>query len=204
MAIDSYDNLKTAVENWLDRDDLTDQIDDFIDIAEARHQREVRIRQMLVRQPIGVVSRFVSLPNDYLDAKTFRLLDDGTDRLIFLVNLNQSDFDRERREFEGQPAYYTVDNEIELDRPPHKTYNGEIKYYKALQALASNNQTNKLLERAPDIYLYSSLVASAPFLQDDARITTWDTLYVDAKNAINRLDSKTIGVPVATVPGHTP
>ena len=35
MALDSYTNLKTAIANFLARDDLTSEIDDFIDLTEA-------------------------------------------------------------------------------------------------------------------------------------------------------------------------
>ena len=37
--------------------------------------------------------------------------------------------------------------------------------------------TNALLEEAPDAYLYGSLIASAPFLVEDARLEVWGSLY---------------------------
>jgi len=39
MAIGTYAELQTAVANWLDRSDLTDRIQEFIDLAEARINR---------------------------------------------------------------------------------------------------------------------------------------------------------------------
>ena len=42
MALDTYANLKTAIADFLNRDDLTSSIDDFIDLAEAQMNREVR------------------------------------------------------------------------------------------------------------------------------------------------------------------
>ena len=46
MALDTYTNLKTAIANFLARDDLTSEIDDFIDLTEAEFNRELRIRAM--------------------------------------------------------------------------------------------------------------------------------------------------------------
>ena len=40
MAITNYSELKSAIADWLDRTDLTDQIPDFITLAEARHKRD--------------------------------------------------------------------------------------------------------------------------------------------------------------------
>lgn len=201
MGISSYEELKTAIEAWLDNDDLTDQIDDFIALAEARHKREVFIRQMLKRVPIGIVNRYVELPKDYIKAKKLRILETP---IIRLTEVNDDHMDAIRREGSGIPSRFTVTHEIEFDVTPQKAYNGEIVYYKELKPLGSGTASNALLLRAPDIYLYSSLVASAPFLQDDERINTWNDLYKTARNDINRLDAKTIGVAKATVPGVMP
>jgi len=46
MAIGNYSELNTAVANWLNRDDLTDRIPEFIVLAEARFNRVLRIRAM--------------------------------------------------------------------------------------------------------------------------------------------------------------
>ena len=46
MAIGTYAELQTAVANWLDRDDLTDRIPEFIALAEAKMNRNLRISLM--------------------------------------------------------------------------------------------------------------------------------------------------------------
>ena len=46
MALDTYANLKTSIANFLARDDLTSEIDDFIDLTEADFNRRLRIRDM--------------------------------------------------------------------------------------------------------------------------------------------------------------
>ena len=43
--------------------------------------------------------------------------------------------------------------------------------------LDATNTTNAVLTRAPGLYLYGALAASAPFLQDDERIAVWEGEY---------------------------
>ena len=52
MALGTYTELKDAIADWLDRSDLTARIPDFIALAEARINRERRIRPMEVRSTI--------------------------------------------------------------------------------------------------------------------------------------------------------
>ena len=42
MAITTYAELKTAIANWLNREDLTSVIPDFISLAEADFNRKLR------------------------------------------------------------------------------------------------------------------------------------------------------------------
>ena len=46
MAISNYGELKTSVANWLDRDDLTERIPEFIALCESMIIRSLRIRGM--------------------------------------------------------------------------------------------------------------------------------------------------------------
>ena len=43
----SYSDLKTQVANYLARQDLTDKIPTFIELAEIRLNRDLRLRQTL-------------------------------------------------------------------------------------------------------------------------------------------------------------
>lgn len=205
LSLDTYTELKQSVIDWLDRDDLVDRVDDFIDIAEARHRREIRIREMLVRDPLTVVSRYASLPTGYLAAKTIRLL--TSPKLTVLKYLNLHEMNNRRVETPNdKPLHFTVHNQIEFDRIPDQSYSGELIYYKRLNQLSTTVSSNALLSRAPDIYLWSALAASAPFLMNDERIVLWETLYTDAKDTLNTLEinSMNIGPVVSQVSGWTP
>ena len=201
MAIDTYANLKTAIVAWLDNNELDDYIDDFIRIAEARHYREVRIREMLIRQPLIVNNRYVAVPSDFLEAKVIRLLTD-TNRLK-MTQLNVEALTDKSKVVDGLPKFFTVHAEIEFDRGPDQTYTGEIIFYTPLDPLDASNQSNELLDVAPDVYLYSCLAASAPLLHDDERFATWEALYVTARDDLNLLEKRKqqVGAAVATTSG---
>lgn len=54
--------------------------------------------------------------------------------------------------------------------------------------LGDDQQTNFITEYAPDLLLYATLLESAPFLKNDERITTWQTMYDRAAKALDNED----------------
>lgn len=203
MSLDTYSNLKTAIANTLDRDDLTSEIDDFIDLAEARHKREVRIRQMITREAITINARQISLPADFLETITLRIL---TNPLTVLTNIDYDEMNRRRVEVTGKPEYFTVADEIEFDKSPDSSYSGEIVFWEAQQPLSDSVTSNDILANHPDLYLYGALIASAPFLMDDPRLVVWKALYDEAKNSANMQArrGRVSGRLVSRVRGSTP
>jgi len=57
---------------------------------------------------------------------------------------------------------------------PTSQYQTEITFWETLTALSAG--TNWLVEKHPDIYLYATLLQSAPYLRDDPRLQTWGAL----------------------------
>lgn len=203
MAISTYSELKTAIADHLDRDDLTSQIDNFIDLAETRHKRDIRIREMITRLAVTVDDRYIDAPAGYLEALSFRLLTDPVSLLSYVTPESINDY---RSETNGKPKFFTVHAQIELDKFPDASYSGEILYFKSLTALSDDNTTNSLLTRAPDAYLYGALLASAPYLLNDERIETWGSFYKSAVEGLTnaRRQERTVGKLVSRVYGATP
>ena len=73
MAITTYSDLKTTVANYLARSDLTSVIPDFIQLAEYRLQRDLRIRQMLVVATASTTAgdSTLGLPTDFYRCAIF-------------------------------------------------------------------------------------------------------------------------------------
>lgn len=203
MALDTFANLKSAIADELDRDDLTSQIPQFITLAEARHKRDIRIKEMINRSSITVDSRQISLPTGILETISFRLL---TNPVTVLRYVDYHEMNRVRQETSGQPQYFTLANEIEFDVTPDSSYSGEIIYYKEETPLSDSNTSNNILSEAPDAYLYGALMASAPHLMEDTRLAVWTTLYKETVRGLDdlRRKSRASGHMVSRVAGPTP
>jgi hypothetical protein len=76
--------------------------------------------------------------------------------------------------------------EIELAPTPDRNYTIEMVYRASIPSLAAN-AGNWLLTLAPDLYLYGTLLESAPYIKEDGRIQTWGLGLTAALNDLNAL-----------------
>jgi hypothetical protein len=204
LGLGSYLGLKETIASHLDRDDLTAHISQFIRLAESRFRRDIRIREMLTREPIIIYSNVVELPDGILETLSLRLM---TRPIKMLSEVSFYDMERYRRYEKGLPRFFSLrGHEIEFDVEPVEAIEAEILYYKELDHLSEDVDTNALLRSAPDVYLYGSLAASAPFLMNDERIPVWETLYAQGAEGLKRLNSasRRVGPLVSRVAGATP
>tara|TARA_Y100000401_G_scaffold64116_1_gene50947 strand:- start:600 stop:1226 length:627 start_codon:yes stop_codon:yes gene_type:complete len=183
MAITTYAELKTAISNWLDRTDLDDRIPEFIQLAEARHRRDFKIRRMETRVTANTIAdtEYYSLPDNFTAMRNIQL---NTDPKTPLEYLTPEQMDRVRGgSTTGKPkAYSIIGNNFQLRPIPDGIYEIEMLYFKYFTALSDSNTTNDMLTFHPDLYLYGSLVEAEPYLQNDKRIQTWAGFYDRAKN----------------------
>jgi len=184
MALTTYAELKTSVGDWLNRADLTTAIPDFISLAEAQIERNLRTRQMIVRSTASLSTEYSATPDDFLEAKTFKL-DTNPPTPLQFETIESMDNLSVVYTAAGKPAYFSVvGGQFRFIPVPDTTYTGELIYYAKLSKLSSTITSNWLLTSSPDIYLYGALMQAAPYLQDDARITVWAALY---KNGLEEL-----------------
>lgn len=180
MALTNYTELKAAIADWLNRADLTAQIPDFIALAEARFNRNIRTRDMISRQVATTSTEFVPVPNDWLETYQLELppvASGGTKTPLQYISPNEA-ATYQAASMYGQTRYYTIiDGLFELVPKPTTTpVTLTCVYYARIPALTSTNGSNWLLQKAPDLYLYQSLAAAAPYLNNDERIATWLTM----------------------------
>ena len=175
MAINSYSTLQTAVSNWLDRDDLSDRIPEFISLAEATFNRVLRIRAMETTladtTPSG--SKEDPLPTGYLQLREIHLT---TSPIVSLAYITPEIMYRIRSgSISGKPTNYTILGDNILFGPtPDGAYDYSITYYKAFTELSDVAPTNWLILNAPDLYLYGALLQAEPFLMNDERVGLWE------------------------------
>jgi len=188
MAITTYSELKTSIANWLNRDDLTSVIPDFISLAEARIARDLRHWKQEKRVTADMDERYENLPNDWLEIQQVQLTDGGK---ITSVSSSQMELYRANSNTSGKPRYMRLTaDQIELYPTPDAAYEVTMQYYARIPALSDLEPDNWLLRDAPDVLLYGSLVQSAPYLVDDQRTTLWAGLYQSAVDALNTESQK--------------
>jgi hypothetical protein len=180
MAISNYTELKTAVANWLDRDDLTDRIPEFIALAEARFNRVLRLRSMEVKYTADTVAgqRNLALPTSYIQMRNFQV---NTSPLTILSYVTPEIYDRLwGGSTQGIPEFYTIlADEVSLGPIPASVMEVEMLFYKRFDNLDSAttsgypDSVNWLITNAPDIYLYGSMLEAEPFIMNDERIQVW-------------------------------
>jgi hypothetical protein len=192
MAITTYTELKTAIANWLDRDDLTSVIPDFITIAEKQMEREIRHYKMIERSSGALDSQYSAVPADWLETVRFSITTGDTFKLE-MTTLNDMMTRRESNQnTQGRPQFYAhIGETFELFPTPDQTYTMELIYYQDIPKLSASQTTNWLLGDAPDAYLYGSLMQAAPYLGEDERVAIWSSLYAKAVADINRVSLKT-------------
>jgi hypothetical protein len=191
MAFTTYAELQTSVADWLDRDDLSARIPDFITLAEARYNRVLRIRSMETEADQATVSgtRSYSLPTDYRQMRTVHLV---TNPITPLSYITPEIMDRIwAGSSEGKPLSFTIKgNNIYLGPSPDVVYTIRFLYYKKVPSLSALVATNDILTDSPDVYLYGSLLEAEPFLQNDARVQLWATAFQQAIANIQEQDEK--------------
>lgn len=183
MALD-YSDLQIKVAAFLDRADLETQIPTFILMAEAAINRDVRHWQMEKRSEATFDERYEVLPTDWISA--VRVSVGGDTQLDLLSQAKMLEYRENSANTAGKPLYYTISaGQIELYPTPDSEYQGSMIYMGKVPELSDAEPTNWLLTEAPDLYIYGTLIHSAPYLQEDSRTAIWAGLYNSAVNALN-------------------
>lgn len=189
MALSTYAQLQGAIADYLARSDLTEQIKDFITLAELRLSRDLRIRQMLTYTSLSTVAATatVNLPSDYLQLKDLHLATDPVTALGYLTPANF--FRNTTSTVSGRPHFYTTTGTQFIFAPiPDTVLTVKILYYAKPAVLSDANTSNVFLANCPDALLYAALGEAEPYLMNDPRLATWAALYDKALASINASD----------------
>jgi hypothetical protein len=187
MAITNYTDLQTTIAGTLNRDDLSSAAQTFISLCEAQVNRDIRHWRMEVRtsgqQSAG--DEYMQIPADWVETIRFNVVGNGTSPINLMDSTTMAENRARYNDQYGKPTAYSLEaGQFHLYPTPVADVDLELLYYAQVPDLASN-ATNWLLSTAPDIYLYGSLLHSAPYLQDDNRVAVWAQLYSAAVTRLN-------------------
>ena len=177
----TYDELKTNIASFLNRSDLTNQLDFFIDATEAELNRRLRNKDMVKRATATADGQYLSLPTDWLEAINVQI-DSNDFSPLFQQSIESMDVYRKSKgNATGQPVYFAlVDNTIELAPTPDSSYTLQLTYYGTIDALSDTNTTNFISTSYPDAYLYGALKHASIFLMEDDRVALFTSQFEKA------------------------
>lgn len=207
--------LKTAIASYLNREDTEtlNQIPDMIRLAEADIFRELRVRDSEFTQTLteaDVPINPITLTDNFREMKLVlfndRELRHVSDSEYYNVHLNG-------RGYAGEPTVYTIiDRQLYLapwvDTDPGTwdpttitihywgteslldaaSWNVATNPASPLTPTPSDANSTRLLEIAPDLYLYGCLAQAEMFLQNDQRIPLWEAKYQQCLRSMRKED----------------
>ena len=183
MALNTYTSLKASIANWLNRSDLTAEIqDDFIKLTEADLNSKLRVRSMIAQTDITINAETAALPTDFLQIRNFYILSGQTKTPLVYTTPASMDT-TSGTSTTGLPTTFTIlGDTLRFSPKPDATYTAVMNYFKKFPALSSTNATNYILENHPAIYLYGSLFHAANFLGgiNPQQIQTWQQMFATA------------------------
>lgn len=178
MAISTYAELQTAITTWAMRTGdagFTAAVPDFITLCERLINGQLRVREMEATATLTLASDgTATLPADFIAPRDVVALGYSPPRLLQAIS---PDYAVREHPFDGdEPQHFTVTGTT-IDTHPKGTGDVRLRYFQRVPALSDASPTNWLLTKAPDVYLYGSLIQAAPFMMDDQRIQVWGTLF---------------------------
>ncbi|MFN9832672.1 MAG: hypothetical protein ACK534_05180 [Phenylobacterium sp.] len=151
MGLATYDDLKAAVADWLDREDLAGRTGDFITLAEARMNRLMGFSALTVRLEVeaGPGQAELPAPADLREVLSLVRTTDGTAQ-----------------------GYRAEPGRLALPPPPEAATELALTY-RARPRLSEAAPVNAVLAEHPDLYLFGALAEAAPFLRDSEMLAVF-------------------------------
>lgn len=217
----TYADLKAAVNDWLARSDLSNaNADFFIDLAEARINRSLRIKAMeAVYNELLDAAGTTPVSSDVLEFKHLFLADVDDDGELTLdddltidtsallvqsladtnavyrlemrtVDTMADQFDANRAG--GVPKYFARygDRLYYWPLSTDYTYTAFGVYYARFPALSDSQTTNWLTDNAPDLLLAAVLAEAASYTKSPEQIQYWQARMDRAMNELQGADDR--------------
>ena len=178
----NYGELKTAVLEYMHRDDLQPQIELFVQLAHSRIMRDIRSRGMIEDETLTMTTNPQPLPEGLLDLRELGSVN-GNPRYT-LRSVGRSQIERYSNG-SGRPQVYSmIGKNVEI-APYSEGIELRIIYYKAFPFFTNDEDTNSILEQFPDLYLYGTLIEANKFIQDAEQRMVAIEFYQTERETVN-------------------
>lgn len=185
--ITDYPSLVTAVEEYLARGDLQTYARIFIQQAEGRFNTDLKVVDMHKSTgAVDLAAGSITLPADFIDWVAVEWVPpaNSPQRPLMLryVEADSPEF-RTRHRPNGPAQFYTVlAGRVRV--MPAAAGKLEMTYYSRIPALTEAAPKNWLITKAPEVYLYGTLMEAALFQKDEEKSAQWLGLVKERLGAI--------------------
>lgn len=184
----TYTELLAKVAAWLNRTDLTGVIPDFVELAEERINRHLRVRAMEINLAVTpIVDNEITLASDVLDVKT-----------LWVPGFEATPLKPQSLEAvlaggtEGIPSMFAHKGGSVLRLDGYGDVQGVL--YQRIPALATAG-TTWLSTAASSVYLFGALSEAAIYIGGDPSV--WEAKFMKALDEIHGNDKRYNGPLVA-------
>jgi hypothetical protein len=191
MAIASYDDLKLYIAAAMFRDDLTDQIPNFISFAENRIFREFRVWRMKDERTVSLTSGVESF-NYLSSAREIKsiTLTGNNPRVLKYIPL-----DALREKYAGAssgiPCEYSFqENKIIVAPIPSSDMSLSVVYVLIPSPLADATPSNLVLQYYPEIYIHATMVEAQRFVRNMEQMAVSEQAYRQALDSAHKESRK--------------
>lgn len=207
MAITTYAELQTALQNFLDDSSLaTARVQECISLAEGdinMRLASLNITPTEARTTVSITGEYLNtseIASSYVDVRAFEVSWDSNGTTVRrrlkpisavgATMLGERDdgsltYDYPAEDGESPPEYFAHQGaQFRFYPPPAdgaatytETYTGTIVYTTRLPALSDSNTTNWLLTAFPQLYLSAAMMWAEIFGWNDSRAVNWKALF---------------------------
>lgn len=178
--------LKTAVNSsYSARTDIPAHI---YEIVLAEFNRDLRTVDMFETATITADAEYEALPADFLEAISLHLSIGGARYRLQVMGADALNYNRPES---GVPRLFAITGDgLKLHPTPDAEYTLTLEYYEKIAALSGDTDTNVILARYPELYLYTSLKHVSAWAKDPEALATYSALAGEAKRQVEMMERK--------------
>lgn len=166
----NYTGLVTSVQRWLSRTDLQDDVPDFIRLAEARFRRVLVMPDMEATVTITPAAS-MALPADFDSIRAIGIPGYQPFDQVSPADFSALALGANGDPLTGQPTKMAIVSGQMLFWPtPDKAYAANMTYRVNIPALGPALDSNWLLAKHPDVYLYGTILQAEAYGWNDERV----------------------------------
>jgi hypothetical protein len=186
-TLGSYAQLVASVSAWSHRTDLEALLPDFVTLAEARINRDIRVRQMITKTMLTYLAgaQDAALPDDWLEFKNLTL-NGSPPRPLTYETVEQLGL----RVSGGVPVAYSLEgSRLLLGPTPSSNTTVSGVYYAKFPSLL-DEPTNWLMSRHPSIYLFAVMMEVMLYTQNAEQLATYTARYLNETEQLLNQDDR--------------